>query len=358
MTLRQLVEGLVMRGHRVTVCRPRQPSDGSQPSTSAWQEVLFSGARIPRYPLLRFGFPAFSRLRTLWSQQRPDVVHVATEGPLGWSALRAASRLGIPLSSSFHTNFHEYSQHYGARWMTRPALAYLRWFHNRTRITLSPTRELNEALEKDGFRGVRLLARGVDTDHFTPRKRDERLRQHWGAGDRDLVVFHVSRLAAEKNYPLLLKAWSVLRTAQPRAHFVLAGDGPMRKSLERLYPWVRFTGFLSREDLARSYASADLFLFASLTETFGNVVTEAMASGLPVLAFDYAAPARFIRSNENGVTVRCGAEDAFLQAARHLGTHDLIRRRLGRAARLTAETIPWGPVVDGFERDLRSLLAS
>ncbi|HRE80524.1 MAG TPA: glycosyltransferase family 1 protein [Opitutaceae bacterium] len=349
---------MVARGHRLTVCRPRQPSDSLQPSTCPWQEVLFSGAKIPRYPLLRFGFPAFSRLRTLWSKERPDVVHVATEGPLGWSALRAASRLEIPLSSSFHTNFHEYSQHYGARWMTRPALAYLRWFHNRTRITLSPTRELNDALEKDGFRGVRLLARGVDTDHFTPRKRDETLRQRWGAGERDLVVFHVSRLAAEKNYPLLLKAWNLLRAAQPRAHFVLAGDGPLRKSLERQYPWVRFTGFLSREDLAKSYASADLFLFASLTETFGNVVTEAMASGLPVLAFDYAAPMRFIRSNENGVTVPCGAEDAFLQAARHLGTHDLIRRRLGRAARLTAETIPWGPVVDGFERDLRSLLAS
>jgi len=357
MTLRHLVEGLAGRGHEVSVCRPRQGKGDTDNVRHGWSELLFPGMPLPGYAMLRMGMPAFGRLRRQWSAERPDVVHVATEGPLGWSALRAAGALGIPVSSSFHTNFHHYSRHYGAAWLTRPALAYLRWFHNRARITLSPTAELNTELARDGFRGLRLLARGVNTKRFSPRARDESLRRSWGAERDDLAVIHVSRLAKEKNYPLVLRCWEAIRARHPRARFVLASDGPMRKKLRRLAPWAQHTGFLSSDELARHYASADLFLFASLTETFGNVVTEGMASGLPVLAYDYAAPARFIRSGENGVTVPFDRPDLFFEAALVLAADAPLRLRLGEAAQSTAQTIPWEPVVAGFEADLRSLLA-
>ncbi|TAG32654.1 MAG: glycosyltransferase family 1 protein [Verrucomicrobia bacterium] len=372
MTLGQLSAGLARRGFAVTVHRPRQPSDrdrarsgvlapprAASPSGGpAFREVLHAGVPIPGYAMLRLGFPARAALIRAWRAERPDVVHVATEGPLGWSALSAADALGIPLASSFHTNFHSYSRHYGFAFLTRPALAYLRWFHNRTRITLSPTTELNAELTRDGFRGMRLLSRGVDTELFSPAKRDFSLRAHWGAGPDDPVFIHVSRLAAEKNFSLLFRAWSEIRAAHPRARFVVVSDGPLRKKLSRDYPWAHFTGFLEREDLARYYASADVFLYPSLTETFGNVVTESMASGLAVGAFKYAAAARFLRDGENGLLAPFGKEAEFLALASRLGADLRLRRSLGAVARATAEDIPWSRVIDGFARDLAEVAGS
>lgn len=357
MTLGQLAAGLARHGFAVTVHRPRQRGD-TRPSAAPapFLEVLHRGVPIPGYSLLRLGLPARGSLLRAWRAERPDVVHVATEGPLGWSALSAAAALGIPLASSFHTNFHSYSRHYGFGFLTRPALAYLRWFHNRTRITLSPTEELNRELERDGFRGMRLLSRGVDTGLFSPARRDDSLRSAWGAGPDDPVFIHVSRLAAEKNYRLLFRAWAGIREARPRARFVVVSDGPLRRGLERAHPWAVFTGFLDRAELARHYASADVFLYPSLTETFGNVVTEAMASGLAISAYDYAAAARYLRHEENGLLAPFGDEAAFLANARRLAEDDpRPRRQLGLVARATAENIPWSRVIDGFARDLREV---
>ncbi|MFA6961564.1 MAG: glycosyltransferase family 1 protein [Opitutaceae bacterium] len=355
MTLSHLVEGLARRGHRVTVIRPRQNSRDLPRSDGLYDELLCPGFPIPGYAFLRGGLPVRGRLLNAWRADRPDLIHIATEGPLGYAALSAADKLGLPLSSSFHTNFHSYSRHYGFAFLTRPALAYLRHFHNRTRITLSPTAELNAELTRDGFKGMRLLSRGVNTEVFNPAHRDETLRKSWGAGPDDLVVVHVSRLAAEKNYPLLIEAFARIRATQPSAKFVIVGDGPLRKKLARAHPWILFTGFLPRADLARHYASGDAFLYASITETFGNVVTEAMASGLPVLAYDYAAPARYIRNLENGLTVPFDDRAAWLHAAETLATTPDLRRRLGENARRTAEGISWTHVIDGFERDLHEV---
>lgn len=365
MTLGQLASGLARRGFTVTVHRPRQPADArtARPPASApaprsslpapgFSEMLHPGVPIPGYTMLRLGLPARGALLRAWRANRPDVVHVATEGPLGWSALSAADALGIPLASSFHTNFHSYSKHYGFAFLTRPALAYLRWFHNRTRITLSPTDELNAELTRDGFCGMRLLSRGVDTDLFSPAKRDPALRAAWGAAQDDPVFIHVSRLAAEKNYDLLFRAWSAIRAAHPRARFVVVSDGPLRKKLARAHPWAVFTGFLEREDLARHYASADVFLYPSLTETFGNVVTESMASGLAVCAYDYAAAARYIRHRENGLLAPLDDEASFLTHSLALAADSRLRQSVRLVARATAENIPWSRVIDGFARDL------
>lgn len=353
MTLGHLAEGLAQRGHAVTVFRPRQGRDDRARTDGLYVEALCPSLPIPGYAFLRFGLPVRGRLLRAWRDRRPDLVHIATEGPLGYAALSAAGRLGLPVTSSFHTNFHQYSRHYGAAFLARPALAYLRHFHNRTRLMLAPTASLNAGLARDGFRGVRLLARGVNTRVFTPAARSTALRAAWGAGPDDLVVVHVSRLAAEKNYPLLFAAYDAIAAAVPAARFVVVGDGPLRRKLQRRRPRFHFTGFLPREELARHYASGDLFLYASLTETFGNVVTEAMASALPVAAFAYAAAGRYIRHGENGWHVPLGDEAQFVAGAVTLARDRGLRLRLGAAARATAETLSWDLVVDGLERDLR-----
>lgn len=356
MTLGHVAEGLTARGHRVDVHRPRQRTESAPSSAPPYAEICHPSLPIPGYTFLRFGLPVRGRLLRAWWTERPDLVHIATEGPLGYAALLAAGRLRIPVSSSFHTNFHDYSAHYGCAWMTRPVLAYLRHFHNRTRITLSPSPDLNASLTRDGFQSVRLLSRGVNTRVFHPAHRDETLRARWGASASDLVVVHVSRLAAEKNYELLFDCFAALRERDPRARFVVVSDGPLRTKLARTYPWAIFTGFLSRDDLARHYASGDLFLYPSLTETFGNVLLEALASGLPTVAFNYAAAARYLQTEVNGIAVPFGESDTFRRQALALASDPLRRARLAVQGRATAETIPWDAVIDGLERDLLSVV--
>ena len=254
-------------------------------------------------------------LRQRWRADRPDLVHVVTEGPLGASAIRAARALRLPITSSFHTNFHAYSGHYGFSVLKKVALSWLRRVHNRTLRTFAPTMELCDELRSLGFVGVQVLSRGVDTHQFSPVHRSESLRASWGAGPEDPVVLHAGRMAAEKNYPLLLQAFAAMRAANPRCRFVLVGDGPLRPWLEREHPEFSFGGMMSRDELAQRYASADIFIHPSLTETFGNVLTEAMASGLAVAAFDYAAARQFVRNGVNGLSVPITAPNALIDAA-------------------------------------------
>ena len=238
---------------------------------------------IPVYEGLRFGLPAPRKLLRRWRETstRPDVVHIATEGPLGLSAQWAARRLGVPVSTTFHTNFHDYGRFYGLGGLRRLGGAYLRWFHNRASCTLVPAQDARERLEVDGFERVGILTRGVDTGLFRPDRRDAELRRSWGAGPNDLVVVFVSRLAEEKNPKLAAAAFAEVKRLVPRSRCVAVGDGPARRQMKELVPHLHFCGMRRGPDLAAHYASADLFLFPSLTETFGNVVLEGMASGLP-----------------------------------------------------------------------------
>ncbi|HEU5079641.1 MAG TPA: glycosyltransferase family 1 protein [Opitutaceae bacterium] len=358
MTLGQLASGLVERGHRVTVFRPRQSISDSPALAAGYAELLVRGFPIPGYALLKLGLPSPRTLQREWRRERPDLVHIATEGPLGYSALVVARKLQIPITSSFHTNFHSYSKHYGFPFAGPSALAYLRHFHNRTLATFSPTLELNAQLEENGFKNMRLLGRGVDTDTFSPARRNDSIRKQLGLTPKDLLVVHVSRLAAEKNYSLLIESFRAIKRIRPTARLVVTSDGPLRKRLARENLDVVFTGFLSRLELAEHYASADLFLYPSLTETFGNVVTEALASGLPVVAFNYAAAARYIRHQENGWLVPLADSRDFVESAVLLASNDALRAKIIPRARATAEGIPWSAVIDGFARDLSDLVGA
>jgi glycosyltransferase involved in cell wall biosynthesis len=316
------------------------------------QLVLTHGVPIPRYPDLRMGLPATGALVRLWGRTRPDVVHILTEGPLGWSALNAARKLKLPVVSDFRTNFHAYSGHYGVGWLGRPILAYLRKFHNRTLLTLLPTEALRAELTALGFRNLRVVARGVDTILFDPARRSEALRARWGVGPADSVLLYVGRIAAEKNLDALLAAYAATRAQAPRSRLVLVGDGPARAEVQASCPEAILAGTQRGEDLATYYASADVFVFPSLTETYGNVTLEALASGLAVVAFDYAAAAQTIRHGDNGLLAPMGDASAFAALAVS-AVSDLARARLmGRLARESALKLGWDLVV----RQLETLL--
>jgi glycosyltransferase involved in cell wall biosynthesis len=168
-------------------------------------------------------------------------------------------------------------------------------------------------------------------------------------------VIHVGRMAAEKNYPLLFRAYAAMRAANPRCRFVLAGEGPLKAALTRAHPECIFEGVFSREEIGRHYASADIYIHASLTETFGNVLTEALASGLAVAGFDYAAARQFVRHGENGLVVPCGNPDALIDAAVLLATEDMLRAQLRGAARAAVEPQSWDHVISAFEADLAAV---
>ena len=358
MTLGRMVDGLIARGHRVQLIRPRQTAGDQATDASGYEEVLARGVPIPSYQGLRFGLPAKTRLARLWFRQRPDVVHVATEGPLGWSAVSAATKLGIPVTSDFHTNFDHYSQHYGVGWLKQPVSAYLKRLHNRTALTLVPTRAMAHELRAKGYRHVDVVARGVDTQQFHPQFRNALLREAWGVGERGLAVLSVGRVAPEKNLSLVVEAFEAIRRVRPDARLVVVGDGPLRRPLQDKHPEYHFAGLRRGAELAAHYASADLFLFPSLSETYGNVTLEAMASGLGVVAYDCAAASEVIGSGCHGLLARAGDAASFVAQSLVAARDDTLRRQLAANARTKSETLDWEHIHDRFARALQVVVDS
>jgi glycosyltransferase involved in cell wall biosynthesis len=345
-TVARFALGLRERGHRVQVVRPRQRGHTPDPREGG---LLVRGLPLPGYPGLQLGLPAGPTLTRSWQKERPDVLYVATEGPLGWSAVRTADRLGIPCISGFHTRFDSYSRHYGAGLLRGPIERYLRALHRRTVCTVVPTDELRLSLEAEQFGDLRVLGRGVDTERFHPMHRREALRRAWGVAENEIVVLAVGRLAAEKNLPLALRSADTMREANRRVRLVVVGDGPLYSELFHRQRDVVFCGAKTGRELAEHYASADVLLFPSETETFGNVVLEAMASGLAVVAYDYAAAHALIEPEVDGLLVPFGDEEAFVTAALRLAVDPAFGRRLGQRARDKARRHEWPHVIDQLE---------
>jgi len=347
-TVGVMVDALLGRGHEVQLVRPRQRSEPGSPEHPALSLRLVAGMPIPLYPDLRLGLASRRSLQKTWSEWRPDLVHVVTEGPLGWAGVAAARRLGVPVSSDFHTNFHSYSRHYGFGLFAGAVAGYLRALHNRADCTLVPTAEMKAVLEALAFERVLVVGRGVDTRLFNPGRRSEALRAAWGCREGETVVLHVGRIAPEKNLGLFVEAAEAMRRIGD-VRVVLVGDGPQSAALRARHPEFVFCGMRSGEDLASHYASADVFLFPSVTETFGNVTLEAMASGLAVVAYDYAAARQHMRHWASGLLAPTGEAVEFVKMAALLARSRDLRTRVAQGARRAAEEITWEKTFDELE---------
>ena len=349
MTLAKLVQGLSHRNHDVQLIRPRQTKTDSPMSDSSLEEVLMRGMPIPRYPELKLGLPSKKTLVKTWTLRRPDVVHIATEGPLGWSALQAAKVLKLPVTSDFRTNFQSYSKHYGVGWLRKPIVAYLRKFHNATACTMVPTRELMRTLSQNGFANLKVVSRGVDTKLFNISKRDTSLRSSWGATDDSKVLISVGRMAPEKNLDQVLKTYEALKSTGQAFKLVMVGDGPLKDQFQKRYPEIIFPGMLTQSNLAAYYASSDLFIFPSQTETFGNVTLEALASGIPVLAFDCAAARDWVQTGVNGWLVAENNPEGFAaQAVAIFNSKDLLDQ-ITESTRQQVVHLDWDQIAEQVE---------
>ncbi len=349
LSLGRLCSGLRERGHRVEIIRSGKANGEGETTVLSWP--------LPGYWEIKVGAPWPGELRRRWQKSRPDVIYVAIETPLGFSAAAAALRLGIPVVGGFHTNFCEYLRKYGADWVGKQVWRYQKWFHARLARTLVPSPDARDKLVSAGFSKVGVLGRGVDTSLFTPAKRSATLRPEFGASGETPIALVVGRVSSEKNIGLAIRAFARMRQSCPELVCIVVGDGPARAKLKRDHPQVQFPGYLLGGELAACYASADILLFPSETETFGNVLIEGMASGLSILAYDYAAAAWHGTDRVNLLKVKKGDEAAFLDAAEKL-LEPATRTTLAAGALRTAGDLGWPGIVAELETIFHEVIAS
>ncbi len=355
-TLTYLISGLQAKNHQVNVIRLRQNTFENDGVIDGIHHTLCRGLPIPGRPDRYLGLPAKHKLVKLWQTCPPDIIYVATKGPLGWSAISAANELDIPVLSGFHSNLYRFNRYDGLGWLSKLMTTYCRIFHNRSEGTLAPTRAMKKQLTNWGVKNVSVVRRGVDCERFSPAHRSESLRQQWGLRPQDTAVLYVGRLSAGKNIQLAISTFKRMHALNTRSKFILVGDGPLKTSLEAAHPDFIFAGPRTGQALSKHFASADIFLFPSASETFGNVVTEALASGLGVLAFRQGAAHEHIVNMENGLTVARQNVEEFVRAGIKLACQPILLRLIRESARITAYGISWETMIKEFEEQLGSVL--
>lgn len=357
-SLLQLSKGLQKLGHRILLIRPVQKDTCSafQPD----QELLVKAQRIPKYQSLQFGWPQYLKVQQAILAFQPDVVHIVTEGPLGLVAQQVARAHRIPISSGFHSPFQDFSRFFDLAFLVKPIQRYLKWFHNQTDLTIVPSQDTAQALQDFGVHcPLSVVTRGVDTAQFSPSWRSNILRQSWGAVEQSRILLYVGRLSPEKQVDVVIQAYFELRKKSDDVRLVVVGDGPDRARLESLNQdgSVVFTGALRGQKLSEAYASSDVFCFASQVETFGNVVLEAMASGLPVIAYDYACAHLHVREQQTGWLAPLGNQSLLMKKVLNLPSLSVLQQA-GREAQKTAFNIGWQYPVQQFEQALYAVTGS
>ena len=338
-TLCRVLEHLQAQGHEAILFAPH---DAPQQYAGA-QIVPLHGMPLPMYPDLKLTPPQFGITAQL-RRFKPDVLHLAGLVALGPTGRYVANTLDLPLIGAYHTDFPAYSTHYGLGWTKSLAYRYLRWFHNRCGATLCPSSATLADLRTHGFRRLRLWGRGVDTVRFHPQYRSEAWRTAVGTQPGERLLLYIGRLATEKRVDLLVES---LRATE-NVRLVLVGDGPARPTLEREFAGlpVHFCGFLKNEALATAYASADIFVFPSDTETFGQVVQEAMASGLPVVAARAGGVVDIVRADLSGKLFTPGSGESLQRNLANLLAQPERTKAMGRAGRALAEQRSWPSVMN------------
>lgn len=350
-TLERLTEAVEARGGVVRVFAPHDPD--SAPSSHV---ARFPSRAFWAYPQLRLAWPSRRRVQAELRAFAPTLVHAATEFGVGLAGRRAARALGIPFVSSYHTSFTAYAEYYRLGLLARPGWHFLRWFHNGGLRTYCPTRAIVDEVNAQGFVRTAVWSRGVDGGRFAPHHRSEALRERLGATEDTLVLSYVGRLAAEKGLDVALDALALVERARPgRVRVLVVGDGPYEAEVRRRAPaGTLLTGALHGQALSQAYASGDVFLFPSTTDTFGNVMLEAMASGLPVIGAD-VGPTREQLHSGGGWLVPPGRADAFAETIVGLvDDRDRVRAAAARAVGFAA-TKTWDAVWEALLDDYRAL---
>lgn len=356
--LNKLVAHMEARGHDVLVFAPttKTPAFKHAGTLISAPSVALPGSRKEyRFSL---GLPAAAKARL--DAFRPSLVHLAAPDLLGLGALNHARRAGVPAVASFHTRFDTYPRYYGASWAEKHVLSYLRWFYGQCAHVYPPSQSMADELASVGIGAdLRIWARGVDSDLFNPAMRDFSWRRACGFADDDIVVAFVGRIVLEKGIDVFSDAVRLAAGENPKIRVLIVGDGPERARFKARLAEGVFAGFLEGEALARAYASADIFFNPSVTETFGQVTLEAMASGLPSVCAAASGSLSLVEDGVNGFLSppeRGAAGYAAKIAA--LAADWPLRRRLSSSARARARKFNWSAILDGLIANYREAIMS
>jgi glycosyltransferase involved in cell wall biosynthesis len=336
--LRYTIEELRRVGDEVLVFAPRYPSGGPDSYAGASIHRVF-GIPLPPYPQVRL-CPPHPGIGHALKRFEPDLIHAVNPFVLGPGGAFYARRNGVPLVASYHTNVAAYARFYGFGFIENATRSWTRTWHNRACINLCTSKATRDYLLSEGIERLRLWPQGVDARLFHPSRASREWREKFSGGHPEAkILLYVGRLAPEKDIERLKATLS----ATPDTCLAIVGKGPIQRDLERKFAGTRtvFTGLLTGENLAAAYASADLFVFPSTTETLGMAMIEALASGLPVIAARTGAIHEVVSEGENGLLYEPGSDEELVAAVRRLLDDDSMRRTFGVRARIAAEERDW-----------------
>jgi phosphatidylinositol alpha 1,6-mannosyltransferase len=350
-TLCHLLEHLEARGHQALMFAPN-----GGPSYYAGAEIIgLPAIPLPLYPELKLVPPILSGVDERLAEFEPDLVHVVNPFLLGVVGIQAGRAVNVPVVASYHTDLPGYTERWGMGFSKELFWTYTRWVHNQADLNLCPSHYTLAELNEQGFERLKVWGRGVDNVQYHPDHRSAEMRARLtNDNSQQPLLLYVGRLAVEKRVEWLHPVITNLENVR----LAIVGDGPLRDSLETLFDGTNtvFTGYLSGEDLAAAYASSDIFVFPAANETLGNVVLEAMASGLPVIAPDAGGVTDHVYPGATGILFPSEEQDSFMQAVTQLLCDPVAANQMGTAGRAYAERNSWPFILDGLLKNYQELL--
>lgn len=352
-TLYRLVETMISEGIHTGVWSFSKLPDSHPPLL----HFQLPSIPLPLFPDYRVSLP-FGRIKAQLDNFKPDLIHVSVPDLMGLFLLKYAQQNGVPLVASYHTNFPSYLDSFHLQFLKKTLWEWIAWFFNQCELVYAPTRLAADELRFHGVQQVRIWSRGIDTDDFHPCFRCNRLRQAWNAQRLPVIIF-CGRLVPYKGLDAFAEVYSLFqKTAANTARFVVIGDGPLRKSLQQEMPEAVFTGFLEGRSLGQAYASSDLLLFPSTTETFGNVALEAAASGIPSVVSDIGGPREIIEESKSGLIARAGDPEDYYRKCLMILNNPQISSRMRRNGLEYADKKTWNRINGVVISDYKNLLES
>ncbi|EOP49746.1 glycosyltransferase [Bacillus cereus VDM053] len=296
------------------------------------------------YPECRLAFPT-PRIKRELLAFKPDIIHIATPFNMGLCGLYYAKKLNIPVVGSYHTDFDAYLRYYKIEFLSNMLWNYLKWFHSHMQKNFVPSPETLHQLKKKGFQQLYIWGRGVDCTLFHPTYNKDLFRKKYNITAK-YILSYVGRLAPEKDIDTLQTLIQTTNKERDDIHWLIAGDGPLAKDLHENVPKtnITFTGYLQDANLAEAYASSDLMVFPSATETFGNVVLESLACGTPVIGANSGGVKNIIIDEKTGFLCEPKNEDSFLSSIYSLLNNEEKLKQMGVAASSYAKSQSWDEI--------------
>ena len=303
---------------------------------------------FPLYPECRISLSRYATIEKQLLKFRPDIIHLVTPFAMGILGHRYGQQHHVPMVASYTTNFDQYLDYYGVSFLKNLFWYYTVWFHSFCERNYCPSSSTKQVLEQRGIRNIEIWSRGIDTQKFSPELKTPEILAQYNIPTSKVILLYVGRVAPEKDLDILLEAYRTLPgEVLEKVHLVIAGDGPLKEKLNSSqYPGVTWTGFVRGRELAELYASSDIFVFPSGTETFGNVVLEAMASGLPVIGVNAGGVTDIISHMKNGWICEPRSVESFREAMISLIQNDYLRQQMASFARMNALKRSWENLFD------------